>query len=179
MDEIKTIDLFAKPQRDKNGKFITGNTASVGNAGGNKCEFCPNAKEIVKKVNLYRLFCNGKVNGKKRIPFLEELCDEDYLDILVDQLEDWVRNKELSSKDPVHDPSLHAELARTIAKLFTSQKLWLKKRVLGDKQPTGAIFLLKANHGMIETERQIQSGDKDNPIENKLQIEITEAKRHE
>lgn len=179
MDNLKTIDLFAKPQRDEKGHFIKGNTMTPIGKVGRHCEFCPNAKEILKKVTLYRHYCNGKVNGKKRVPFLEELCDEDYLDILVDQLEDWCKTTEIKEHDSVHNPSLHTELSRSVALIFNNQRLWLKKRLLSDKNPTGAIFLLKANHGMMETEKRILAGDPEKPVNQKLEIEITEAKKHE
>lgn len=45
----------------------------------------------------------------------------------------------------------------------------------GKYNPTMSIFLLKANHGMIETEKRILAGDKNEP----LTIELIESNRGE
>lgn len=170
MDTIKTIDLFQKPQRNALGQFVNGHQLSVGNEG-KSCQFCKNPEEILKKVNLYYAWCKGKVNGRQHMPYLEELCDEEYLDIDDTTLVNWTAK--------AHDPHLHSKLITAVSRIWMRQKYWLKVKGLAASNSSFYIFLLKANHGMIETERQIQSGDKDNPVQNKLEIEITEAKRHE
>ncbi len=168
---MDTIDLFAKPQRDKNGRFIKGNTLSVGNAGGNKCEYCENPQEILKKVILYKEWCRGKVDGKIHHPYIQEMISEDYLDITYDQFEDWVKS--------IDHKVEHSELTRTVSKIMNRQQLNLLKMTLRPETYRGAKFQLSANHGMVEAEKRIVSGDQDNPQRHKLEIEITEAKKNQ
>lgn len=61
----------------------------------------------------------------------------------------------------------HPEFSVSIKRLMHIQKHRLVNDGLyGGKEvnSTMAIFLLKANHGLIETEKQIHIGDKDNPL---------------
>lgn len=62
---------------------------------------------------------------------------------------------------------LHPEFNATIKELKSKQKNQLMNDGLyGGKEvnSTMAIFLLKANHGMIETEKRILAGDSDEPV---------------
>jgi hypothetical protein len=73
------------------------------------------------------------------IPFIEELALK--LDVHDDTLVEWGKE--------------HTEFSATMKKLKMLQKLHLKKGTLEKKlQPTFAIFLLKANHGMNEEEKE-------------------------
>lgn len=175
MDSLKTIDLFAKPQRDASGKFIKGNTESVGNSG-KPCFFCRDKENILKKVELFSLWTRGKLPDKHlHMPYIQDLCDEDYLDILVDTWNDWTREEGDYAE---HNAEFHSELIRAKKKLFARTEGMLLKRTLA-QNPTGAIFQLKVNHGYIETEKRILAGDQNNPVREKLEIEITQAKKYE
>lgn len=72
----------------------------------------------------------------------------------------------------------HPEFSATIKELVGKQKNQLiNDGMYGGKEvnSTMAIFLLKANHNMIETERKMLVGESGNEI----QIKITEEKEHE
>ena len=169
MDTLKTIDIFAKPQRDAQGKFIKGNTQSEGNV----CEYCIREEEILKKIELFSLWTRGKLPDKKlHMPYIEDLVDEDFLDVLYDTFLNWVDEKNEHAKQK------HGRLIQTYKKLFSRQRGMLLKRTLS-QNATGAIFQLKVNHGYIETEKRILAGDQNNPVREKLEIEITQAKKYE
>lgn len=126
------------------------------------CTFCEDRTKIMQKVHLYREYCEGKVDGKPHIPYLQELCGYDYLDMLTTTLWGWVNNERHEAE--------HQELTNTIKKLLERQQLRLLQRTLGVHNPSGAIFQLKANHGMIETEKQILAGQSGEPLEYNIHI---------
>ena len=75
------------------------------------------------------------------IPFLEEIALR--MGIHQDTYYEWV--------------AAHEDFSEANKRLKTKQKVALLKASLGKKfNVSGAIFQLKANHGMIETERKIQ-----------------------
>ena len=78
------------------------------------------------------------------VPFIEGLALE--LDVDVETMRDWT----------VRSDDLNKRFLRTWNKLRAKQKKFLQKGGLTDKDVKSnmAIFLLKANHGMIETERR-------------------------
>ena len=158
-----------KPQRNEKGQFAPGNNASEG-SGGRPCGFCEKRTEIMNKIKLYSEWTLGNVDKKLHVPYLEELCDETYLDIHTDTLTNWTDN--------AHDVVLHTELIATIKKLKMRQKRLLLMRTLGQVS-TGAIFQLKANHGMIETEKQMMVGGNNNDSPVKYDINIIPKKKRE
>lgn len=81
----------------------------------------------------------------KLTPYQSELAS-DWMDISEDTLQRY------ENKWP--------EFAERIKRLEAKQKTHLLR-----KENSMAIFQLKANHGMIETEKRILAGDKDSPIE--------------
>lgn len=119
---------------------------------GRPCDFCENRTKIMQKVLLYAEYCEGKVDGSPHVPYLQELCGYDYLDILTTQLWGWVNSK-------THEAE-HLELSNTIKKIMERQQLRLLQRSLAAQNPAGAIFQLKANHGMVETEKTLVGGIK-------------------
>lgn len=171
MKMLQTIDLFAKPQRDEKGRFVKGNSESIGNAG-KPCFFCRDREHYLKKINLYSLWTLGKLDKKPHMPYFQMLCDEDYLDISYDTFLDWTNEKDQ------HAIENHAELIQIRKKLMRRQEGYLLQRTLSSAA-TGAIFQLKANHGYIETEKRILAGDPEKPVNQKLEIEIIDAKRNE
>jgi hypothetical protein len=92
-----------------------------------------------------------------QIPFMEELallCDVDD-----DTINEWTK--------------VFPVFSATIKKIKGLQRLRLQQRSLGRVNPVGAIFLLKANHGMKET--IVQEVDNSRGI--RMLQEIIEAKR--
>ena len=173
MKTLDNIDLFAKPQRDEKGRFIKGNTMTPIDKVGNACQYCENKEAILKKIQLFSLWTRGKLpDGKLHMPYIEDLVDEDFLDVVYDTFLNWVDLKN------DHSAAFHTELIQTYKKLFTRQRSMLLKRSL-NQNAVGAIFQLKVNHGYVETEKRILAGDPDKPVNQKLEIEITEAKKHE
>lgn len=67
----------------------------------------------------------------------------------------------------------YPDFSATVKGLMNKQKTQLMNDGLyggKDVNATMAIFLLKTNHGMIETERKLIVGDKDAPIAIKLDV---------
>ncbi len=151
-----------KPQRDEKGKFIEGNQVSVGNQGGNKCEFCQRPVEIMNKVNLYREYCRGNVDGKSHLPYLQELVSEDYLDITMDQFEDWIKSEKHREQ--------HAELTRTVKKIMNRQQLQLLRLTMHNETYRGAALQLGANHGIVAATKEYQAGSQGEPLEYNIHI---------
>lgn len=155
-----------KPQRDKNGLFLPGNQLSVGNSA-THCSYCENRAKINSKINLYIEQCQGNVDGKLKMPYLEELCM--ILGIHVDTITDWM------NPNVNHDHEC-SELVRAYKTIKMLQKLRLLQTTL-TTTPTGAIFQLKANHGMVETEKTLIAGVNNEPM--KYEIAIIAKKQRE
>lgn len=134
---------------------------------GRPCEACKRMDEIINKTKEFLDNCRVKTeSGRTRhvnIPYIEELALE--LDVDDETIGLWASKK--NEKDELEHPQFSA----TIKRLKTMQKMMLLKHTLG-KTPAGSIFQLKANHGMMESEKQILAGDKDQPM--KYEIEIVE-----
>lgn len=113
--------------------------------GGRPTDYSQEKVEIAKK---YIKNCVSDDN----IPYIEELAY--MLDITSETVRQW-------AKDEKNKP----EFSLTIKKLEDVQKFMLQKGSAVNKfNPASCIFQLKANHGMIETEKRILAGDKDEPI---------------
>lgn len=151
----------AKLERDAKGHFLPGNQESVGNSGHAPCHYCQNKEQIMKDVYLYEAYCNGQLPDQPHIemPYLEELCLR--LKIHTDTLANWVAGN-CKEGD-------HSDIIQAYKRLFMTQKLRLMQR-MGSNNPTGSIFLLKANHNMVETEKRLIAGVVNEPLE----IVITE-----
>lgn len=133
---------------------------------GPKCQYCEHKEKIQNLVDTYLSKFRTKNGGEKlAIPFIEELAD--VLDYPSRTLENWYNRKDKGGQDE------HPDFIASYDKLMNIQKLRLKQRTLGRYNPTGAIFQLKANHGMIETEKKILTGDSNEP----LLIEIVNEKK--
>lgn len=110
-----------------------------------------------------------KLSAKQ--PYLEELALE--MDLDDETLKNWskARNEDGSLKYP--------EFFATIKRIMVLQKLRLLEKTQY-QFPAGSIFQLKANHNMIEAEKRIIAGDKDEPLEitftdeRKIVAEVTE-----
>lgn len=85
----------------------------------------------VEKAEEYIKYCREN----KEIPYIEELADE-WLDCDEDTIANW---------------SVHKEFFGAIKRIKMRQKMMLMKGEGAMK-----IFQLKANHGMIETEKRIE-----------------------
>ncbi len=165
---LMTVVDEIKPQRDEKGLFLEGNQISVGNEGGRPCLFCREPVRIMQKINLYKEYCEGKVDGKIHIPYLQELCGYDYLDVRKDTLYDWTTNE--------NHAQLHSELKDAIKSLLERQELRLLQATL-TSTPTGAIFQLKTNHKYVETEKTLIAGVNNEPM--KYEIAIIAKKQRE
>jgi hypothetical protein len=98
-------------------------------------------EEMLARAQGY--FCECKKSGKT--PFVEEIALE--LDVSDDTIVEWSKANE--------------EFSATMRKLKLLQKLRLKQGALYRQyQPTTAIFLLKANHGLSEKEPDLPIEDK-------------------
>ncbi len=128
--------------------------------GGRPCKFCTNKTEIMAIVDKYLKRCKEGENGKQIMPYLEELCLE--LDIDEDTIANWAQKKN------DNDELEHPEFFGAYKKVRMYQRLRLQQRTMGRYNPTGAIFLLKVNHNMIESEKRIIAGDHAEPLEIKI-----------
>ncbi len=156
------------PNRNEKGQWVKGNDASVGNEGGRPCRYCEEETALSHRTAKYIERCTSST--KPMIPYIEELA----LEMGVDDSEivSWA-NKVKPDTEELEHPEFNTAYKR----IKMIQKLRLQQRTQGRFNPTGAIFLLKANHGFMESEKRILAGDKDQPM--KLEIEITEEKKRE
>lgn len=132
---------------------------------GRPCKYCENKEKYNKLVSEF-VDKHSKLGVEKvTIPWVEDLALA--LGVLDTRINDWVKKV-----DKDGEPE-HPELIDAIEKLKMIQRLRLQQRVLGRYNPTGAIFLLKANHGYMETEKKVITGDSKEP----LLIEIINEKK--
>lgn len=105
----------------------------MAHSGGRPTKYNPG---FTNKLNGYIEKCRMTFD----IPFREEFCVDN--DIPVDRYEDWCKsNKEFSRADK---------------RLGALQKFMLMKNsAIGKYNAVSSIFQLKANHGMIETEKKL------------------------
>jgi hypothetical protein len=100
------------------------------------------SEEVIPKIDEY-------LEGEKTIPTREGFAC--FINVNDDTLVEWEK--------------VHPEFSAAVKRITQIQKVDLVKGGLTQKfNPTMSIFLLKANHGMIETEKRILAGDKDNPL---------------
>lgn len=92
-----------------------------------------------------------------------------HLDVCTDRLKRWAdaKDKKGRYKYPI--------FRRTYTRVMHLQRDWLIKKGVELSEVKGTNsnflqFLLKANHGMIEAEKHILAGDKDNPSPIKIGI---------
>lgn len=127
-----------------------------GEGGGRPCKYCAKSEKYQTLSDDYvQRFLVAK--EKLIIPFAEELAL--ILNVLPETLSIW-STKTLPDSEKLE----HPEFAHTYKKLLTIQKLRLLQRTLGRFNPTGAIFQLKVNHGLIEAEKKILTGDSKEPL---------------
>lgn len=93
-------------------------------------------------------------------PYIEQLALD--LDIDDETVTEWAKS--------------HKEFSATIKRIKTLQKIRLYNNSMQRSSATGAIFLLKANHGLVETEKRILANDIDHPLIN-LGIGMSNAQR--
>ena len=157
-------ETLVKPQilRDKKGRIvkpIPQDTNKNGTAGA-PCKYCEKKEYYQKIADDYLLSIKSSV--KKEVPWIEELAL--FMDIDDETLMIWAKKKD----DEVLE---HPELSATISRLKTIQKLRLKQRVMGRFNPHGALYLLNADHKVIQTTKEVVTGDVNEP----MHIIITES----
>jgi succinate dehydrogenase flavin-adding protein (antitoxin of CptAB toxin-antitoxin module) len=155
-----------KPQiiRNEKGQIIKGvaqDTNKNGTAGA-PCKYCKDKDKYQKIADDYMLMI--KNSDKPAIPWIEELAL--IMDIDDETLTNWANKKDENS---VFE---HPELYAIFRKLKTTQKFRLKQRALGRFNPHGALYLLNADHKVIQTNKNVIAGDEKEPLE----IIITEEK---
>jgi hypothetical protein len=152
--------------RDKKGRIVKGIAQDTNKNGtaGRPCEYCKDKDKIQKLTDDYLIEC--RTAKPAIIPYFEELVDR--LDRMPEIVSEW---RDAKNKDGSLE---HPEFSKSIGKLKNLQKLKLFHRTIGRFNPTGAIFQLKVNHGLVEVSKNIQAGDSDNPV--KYEIEIVEDK---
>lgn len=104
-------------------------------------------ERMLKIAQDYLMKCRGDIDGKPRMPFIEELA-------MLCNVDDKTINTWTEEEN-------NTEFRATINKLKNLQKLRTIQRGFNAKNPTFAIFMLKANHGMMETEKQVLVADRD------------------
>lgn len=132
---------------------------------GMKCYYCENKEKIQVLADEY-VNKHSKQGEKLTVPFVQELAV--LLSVSRSSVYEWSKKK-IAGTDILE----HPEFAETIDKLMTIQELRLLQRTLGRYNPTGAIFQLKTNHGYMESEKKVVTGDSNEP----LIVEIVEQKR--
>lgn len=135
------------------------------------CSYCADKDKYQSLVEDYLKKCRAKTGEKVQIPFIQEIAD--IFDVDRDTINDWANKKILDSQGKQTDELEHPDFFRTIKKIKNLQELRLLQRTLGRFNPTGAIFQLKTNHGYIETEKKVVTGDAAEP----LMIEIISEKQ--
>lgn len=119
----------------------------------------------------------------KEMPFVEELAI-DYLDVDRHTVARWVSKGEdaeylkgLADRGATgkKQAKLYIDFCSTIKKLATMQLFQLKVRGIADGRNAVAIFLMKADHQMIEVNRTELSGPNGEPIKYKP-IEVMNIK---
>lgn len=131
--------------------------------GGRPCKFCENSEEYLRKAKEY--LARATKGEKPRTPFIEELALE--LNTIDENIVNWANKlKEDGTRE-------HEEFFTIYTTVKMVQKLRLKQRALGRFNPTGALAILRFDHGAVETSKQIlgsgQNGDQP------LEIRIVEA----
>lgn len=116
-----------------------------------------NAEMQTKTENFYNRFLKLK---KKNIPFIEQLAIE--LEVDPDTIKNWAEKNDL--------------FGSYIGRILSLQKFRLQERSVYKNAPVfGEIFLLKANHKMIEAEKLILAGsEKDDAIKIKATVEMAD-----
>lgn len=104
---------------------------------------------FIQKIEDYIATCGRE---QTKLPKIEDICI--LLDVDYDTVEEWGKK--------------YPDFSRTIKKVVKLQKGELiDDGLFGGKEVNAsmAIFLLKANHGLIETEKKILAGVDDRPID--------------
>lgn len=99
-------------------------------------------REFIKEADNYLLECKNV----RKIPFLEEFAER--LGVSTDSLKRWSEANE--------------DFCGAVDRIMDHQRLTLK--TLGLKSPSVIIFLLKSDHGMIETDRIQHEGKGGEPL---------------
>ncbi len=119
---------------------------------------------VLKKAHQY--YTNKIKSGE--LPLIEELATS-VLNVDEDTVTVWTRNAKNEAWMKTQTPEqrrIVLQFFSTYKKINTLQKMHLKIRGMGKKgTPAMEIFLLKANHGMVETSRTEVTGLDGGPVE--------------
>lgn len=137
---------------------------------GAKCQYCEKKEKYQTLADDYLNKTLAKTGERVAVPWVEELALA--LKINDNTVVTWANKKKLDAAGEPTDEYEHPEFHETYQTIKMLQKLRLQQRVMGRFNPSGAIFLLKANHGLIETEKKVIAGATNEP----LLIEIVNEK---
>jgi hypothetical protein len=163
-----TPPVKPKLERNKKGQIVKGVAQDTNKNGtaGRPCEYCEDKENKQKIVDDY--IKGIQESEKPAIPWIEELAL--LLDVDDGTLVNWANKKN------DNDEREHPELYATYCRLKSVQKLRLKQRaVMGRFNPHGALYLLNADHKVIQTTKEVLSSDAQEP----LKIIITEERKIE
>lgn len=127
------------------------------NTAGRPCTFCQDSEKYLALTRDYVEKSEKKTGEKVAIPFMEELALILHKDC--DTLKNWA-DKKIGENNELE----HPEFNDLYTRILLIQKVRLLQRTLGRFNPTGAIFQLKANHGMMETEKKVIGGVTNEPL---------------
>lgn len=152
-------------ERNEKGQIVKGIAQDTNKNGtaGRPCEYCQDKEVKQKIVDGYMKQISESI--KFAVPWIEELAL--LLDVDDTTLVNWANKKDDD------DVSEHPELLAAYSKLKSLQKLRLKQRAIGRFNPHGALYLLNADHKVVQTDRKIVTGENNEP----LKIIITEERK--
>lgn len=154
-------------ERNKLGQIVKGIAQDTNKNGtaGRPCLYCEDKENKQKIVDDYIKL--HQQSTKNTIPWVEELAL--LLDISDVTLVNWTQK--LDDNDELE----HPDLVTAYAKLKSLQKLRLKQRAIGRFNPHGALYLLNADHKVIQTNKELHGNADGEP----LKIIITEERQLE
>lgn len=116
---------------------------------------------ILKKFKDYYKECLADEN---KVPFMEEVALK--LWVNRDTIYQWA--KETRKDEQGNDYLLHQEFSDTLKMIQTLQEIRLSQIGVKDQRNVVAIFLLKAKHGYVETEKRIVEDPAKSQLANEL-----------
>jgi hypothetical protein len=137
---------------------------------GRPCKYCQDKERLQKIVDDYLKLHQEAI--KPTIPWIEELALKLGVDDYTFTL--WAKKEKKGEKTEGEEIELeHPELSGAYDILKTLQKLRLKQRSIGRFNPHGSLYLLNADHKVIQTNKNVLANDEKGPLE----IIITEEKK--
>jgi hypothetical protein len=157
---IASVSEQPQIERNEKGQIVKGVAQDTNKNGtaGRPCEYCEDKENKQKIVDSY--LKGIQESDKPAIPWVEELAL--LLNIDDGTLVNWANKIDDEGDGTVHE---HPELFASYRRLKSVQKLRLKQRaVIGRFNPHGALYLLNADHKVIQTTKEILASDTNEPL---------------